>query len=578
MPSDRYTITMNRKQLGDIGRALEACFRMGIGQPSNALAYCRDRDGKPAIYGWNDVQDVERVIKSKMGLHPNASWGVGRFPELDVLCEMYKTIERFMSWERAVEEGIVPSMDAPRKWPEMFGCNYDDPMKYTDEPMIEVQKGGIAMPSDLTPEVLAELDRLRQAVIDSCADDSAIRGMCGAVQTDDYAPPLTDVVRKVVEERDRLRADRDRLQGLLDDVAAAMFDGKPGEQFIYTPFSLPKQVQAIREDRDTLKAEIAKWRADTEVLRTLPAALDDLREENERLKSENEKLKDNPDFDATDAAHPAWWRGNDAGVEAACDQVLAMLSTGRRGSYGSPKLTAISEKVERLTREIDEARAAKEGGWRFFVTAIGDLLFATRHDKPGLVFGIHGKFIDNTNSKTSDCLVHKLPELTASEAYAKLVDWPEGQRRFREITGWEPPSEAEYTAADVQAFCDEQGPKIGKEAAEPPAASSVIGGTIVPAKPEADTERVRCYKEKSVLRCYSDASSRRFFRNGYEYFSEYVCHESECIADGDERISIEEARSLLAHRPKSLAEFDRITQAPAWREDGGRWVRNPWVS
>jgi len=140
MASDRYQITLTRSQLGEIARALEACFRMGIGQPSSSLQYCRNAEGAPAIWAWDDVQPIERAIKDKMRLHPNASWGVGRFEKLDVLCEMYKSIEHFMSWEHAVKDGVVQSMDAPRRWPEMMGCNYDEPMRYTSEPMIKVEK------------------------------------------------------------------------------------------------------------------------------------------------------------------------------------------------------------------------------------------------------------------------------------------------------------------------------------------------------------------------------------------------------------------------------------------------------
>jgi hypothetical protein len=137
---DKYTITVTRKQLGDIRRALEACFRMGIGQPGNALEYCLDKDGKQCCDNWATVQDVEGILKPLMGLSRQQSWGVGRFDSLDCLCDMYKVIEHFMSWEGAVKTGLVPSMDSPRDWKTMMGCNYDEPMKYTQEPMITVKR------------------------------------------------------------------------------------------------------------------------------------------------------------------------------------------------------------------------------------------------------------------------------------------------------------------------------------------------------------------------------------------------------------------------------------------------------
>ena len=53
------------------------------------------------------------------------------------------------------------------------------------------------------------LDRLLKAEIeDNCEYDTEIRAMCGHVD-DQYREPLPDVVQKVVEERDRLRASID---------------------------------------------------------------------------------------------------------------------------------------------------------------------------------------------------------------------------------------------------------------------------------------------------------------------------------------------------------------------------------
>jgi hypothetical protein len=137
-----YTIRLTRKQLGEVRRALEACFRMGIGQPGDALEYCLDESGKPCCYGWETQKAVEQILKPIMGLHPQGSWGVGRFDSLDALCEMYHVIQHFMSWEYAVKEGLVPSMSSPRDWKTMMGCNYDEPMRYTQEPMIVVAREG----------------------------------------------------------------------------------------------------------------------------------------------------------------------------------------------------------------------------------------------------------------------------------------------------------------------------------------------------------------------------------------------------------------------------------------------------
>jgi len=55
---------------------------------------------------------------------------------------------------------------------------------------------------------------------------------------------------------------------------------------------------------------------------------------------------DNPELDATDWAHPAWWRGNDRGVEATCEMLHAIID----GKY--PQGTVGYEPLERLRWRI----------------------------------------------------------------------------------------------------------------------------------------------------------------------------------------------------------------------------------
>lgn len=56
---------------------------------------------------------------------------------------------------------------------------------------------------------------------------------------------------------------------------------------------------------------------------------------------------DDPLWDGTDAAHPAWWRGNDAGVLATVRIVNEILDGKRSGPahYGSPELTYLHRRL-----------------------------------------------------------------------------------------------------------------------------------------------------------------------------------------------------------------------------------------
>jgi hypothetical protein len=70
---------------------------------------------------------------------------------------------------------------------------------------------------------------------------------------------------------------------------------------------------------------------------------------------------DHPDWDATDAAHPAWWRGNDRGVQATAERIQSALDGSDDGSgvIGSKELErarrgvlALRAENERLKREF----------------------------------------------------------------------------------------------------------------------------------------------------------------------------------------------------------------------------------
>lgn len=66
-----------------------------------------------------------------------------------------------------------------------------------------------------------------------------------------------------------------------------------------------------------------------------------------------EARKDNEELDGTDAAHPAWWRGNDAGVAQVCAQINAILD-------GADVSGTASEPWEPTRRRVAEARKDSE--------------------------------------------------------------------------------------------------------------------------------------------------------------------------------------------------------------------------
>jgi hypothetical protein len=58
---------------------------------------------------------------------------------------------------------------------------------------------------------------------------------------------------------------------------------------------------------------------------------------------------DDPETDATDAAHPAWWRGNHSGSLGVTRALAKILKDGKIGVFAHPE-------VEDLALKIDELR------------------------------------------------------------------------------------------------------------------------------------------------------------------------------------------------------------------------------
>ena len=67
-------------------------------------------------------------------------------------------------------------------------------------------------------------------------------------------------------------------------------------------------------------------------------------------------LNDNPNLDGTDLAHPAWWRGNDAGLDGAVYQInkiLDLIEAGEEhnGKFNSQKLNMLRDRLYQMYRK-----------------------------------------------------------------------------------------------------------------------------------------------------------------------------------------------------------------------------------
>lgn len=140
-----YTLTMTDTQARVIAQATEVFARLGIGQFRDALEHLPKREYVPE--GWFHDMDIIGKMMSKhmidgvdgyssnLGIH---SKDVSE--ESRVAWDMHQVVRHRLSWDRAVEEGVIKSINSPRKWPEMMQVSYDEPMKASEHPLAVMKK------------------------------------------------------------------------------------------------------------------------------------------------------------------------------------------------------------------------------------------------------------------------------------------------------------------------------------------------------------------------------------------------------------------------------------------------------
>lgn len=78
------------------------------------------------------------------------------------------------------------------------------------------------------------------------------------------------------------------------------------------------------------------------------------------------QLQDDPELDATDFAHPAWWRGEEHGVEMTVRALMRVLDEGHQGTFGSPALETLAQRLSLLRDTEQRLRDALEQAARWF--------------------------------------------------------------------------------------------------------------------------------------------------------------------------------------------------------------------
>lgn len=141
-----YTLEITESQAQTISLACEVLSRLGMGQWRYATDHLPLKEKMDWIEWHDDLDDMGRILSKHMkdGIDGwRSCLGVANDsvrPECRDAYDIHQVVRKRLAWDRAVEEGIVESVDAPRKWPEMIQTFYDDPLKVGDEPLAKINK------------------------------------------------------------------------------------------------------------------------------------------------------------------------------------------------------------------------------------------------------------------------------------------------------------------------------------------------------------------------------------------------------------------------------------------------------
>jgi len=128
-----YTITVTESQAAELQEACELLARIKIGQIDHAIE---------RLPGFYDRRDWERVHATRHEIQRLANTlmpEVTKRRDDGVAWDLYQVIRHRLAWDRAHDQGVIQPGE-PRKWPEMMGVSYDEPLAMSWLPLATIKE------------------------------------------------------------------------------------------------------------------------------------------------------------------------------------------------------------------------------------------------------------------------------------------------------------------------------------------------------------------------------------------------------------------------------------------------------
>ena len=130
-----YTLTITERQARVLSMACEVLARLGMGQFKDALDHLPEADQRDWSAWHDDMEQISRILSKHM---PGGIDISNADEEARTAWDLHAVIRHRLAWDRAKAEGVTDG--TKREWPAMMQVSYDEPMKYSEEPLAKMEK------------------------------------------------------------------------------------------------------------------------------------------------------------------------------------------------------------------------------------------------------------------------------------------------------------------------------------------------------------------------------------------------------------------------------------------------------
>lgn len=140
-----YNLKLTEEQLKVIQEATNLLMRVQLGQWDEIIPHLPLQEDKNSENFYHHKRHIGVILSHYMKDNVDgisSSFGVGHedLPKSNsVALDIHQTIRHYLSWKKAMEDGLVDSTNGSRSV-SLIGVNYDTPLHLSDQPLPVIEE------------------------------------------------------------------------------------------------------------------------------------------------------------------------------------------------------------------------------------------------------------------------------------------------------------------------------------------------------------------------------------------------------------------------------------------------------